>query len=116
MQYLSLCYQKSFQKKMRCNKEDFLKDLGFLIVKNQLPLQFVTNVWSKCLILHLCVRIVFPSKKNDLMKYCNLTTLLKSIMRCEVLGLDEVFQGTYFGHFFLGLSVCYNWWKGLQKP
>ncbi len=35
------------------------------------------------------------------MKYCNLTTFLKLIMRCEVLGLDEVFQGTYFGHVFL---------------
>jgi len=83
-------------------------------VKNQSPLQFVNNVWSKCLVLHLCARIVFPSKKNYLMKYCNLTTFLKSIMRCEVLGLDEVFQGTYFGHVFfkvyqyvtIGGKVC----------
>ncbi len=72
-------------------------------MKNQLPLPFVNNVWSKYLVLHLCVRIIFPSKKNCLMKYCNLITLLKSIMRCEVLGLDEVFQGTYFGHVFLRL-------------
>jgi len=35
-------------------------------------------------------------------------------MRCEVLGLDEVFQGTYFGHVFfkvyqyvtIGGKVC----------
>jgi len=28
------------------------------------------------------------------------TTILKSIMKCEVIGLDETFQGIYFGHEF----------------
>jgi hypothetical protein len=28
-------------------------------------------------------------------------TALKSIMRCEVIGVDESFQGIYFGHVFL---------------
>jgi hypothetical protein len=32
----------------------------------------------------------------------NMTTTLKSIMKCEVLSLDESFQGTCFDHFFLG--------------
>jgi len=33
-------------------------------VKNNLPLQFVENVWFKCLILHLSPRIMFPSRKQ----------------------------------------------------
>jgi hypothetical protein len=39
---------------------------------------------------------------------------LKSIVRCEVLGLDESFQGICFGHFsFKGMLICYYWWKCL---
>ncbi len=37
----------------------------------------------------------------------NLNTLnnvLKSIVKCETLGLEETFQGTYFGHLFS--KVC----------
>jgi hypothetical protein len=41
--------------------KDFLQNLGFLVVKNQLPLQFVKNVWFKHLILLLCLQVVFPS-------------------------------------------------------
>jgi len=42
---------------------------------------------------------------------------LISIVRCEVLGLDESFQDSIcFGHaFFYDLLVCYKWWKGLQN-
>jgi hypothetical protein len=32
----------------------FLQDLGHLIVKNKLPLQFLENVCFKCLALHFC--------------------------------------------------------------
>jgi hypothetical protein len=35
-------------------QKGFLQDLDLLIVKNQLPLQFVESVWFKSLILHLC--------------------------------------------------------------
>ncbi len=48
----------------------------------------------------------------------NLTTMiivLKSIIKCEVLGLDEKFQGTHFGHVFLKhadmsrlIKICKN--------
>jgi hypothetical protein len=31
-------------------QKDFLLDLGLLIVKNNLPLQFAKSVWFKCLI------------------------------------------------------------------
>jgi len=41
-----------------------LQDLGFSIVKNQLPLQFVENVWFKHLILCLCLQVVFLSRKQ----------------------------------------------------
>jgi hypothetical protein len=29
-----------------------------------------------------------------------MTTTLKSIVSCDMLGLEEKFQGTYFGHAF----------------
>jgi hypothetical protein len=35
-------------------QKGFLQDLDLLIVKNQLPLQFVESVWFKSLNLHLC--------------------------------------------------------------
>jgi hypothetical protein len=41
-----------------------LGDLGILIVKNHLPLQFVKNSWLKILSMHLFPRIIFPSKKK----------------------------------------------------
>jgi hypothetical protein len=40
-----------------------LEDLGLLVVKNHLPLQFVENVWLKCFDMHLCSSVIFPSKK-----------------------------------------------------
>jgi hypothetical protein len=30
----------------------------------------------------------------------NMTTVVKSILSCDVLGLEKSFQGTYFGHAF----------------
>jgi hypothetical protein len=46
--------------------------------------------------------------KNKIISYVkdegsNLNTLnnvLKSVVKCETLGLEKSFQGTYFGHFF----------------
>jgi len=35
---------KDHFKNMMCNKKGFLQDLDLLIVKNQLPLQFVENI------------------------------------------------------------------------
>ncbi len=36
-----------------------------------------------------------------------MTITLKSIIKCEVLGLDESFQNTWFGYAF-GMLVYYN--------
>jgi hypothetical protein len=47
-------------KKHDVYQKDFWQDLGHLIVKNNLPLQFVESVYFKCLILHLSHRVVFP--------------------------------------------------------
>jgi hypothetical protein len=44
-------------------QKEFDEDLGFLIVKNNLPIQFVDSVSFKILILNLCPRINFPSKR-----------------------------------------------------
>jgi hypothetical protein len=44
------------------HKKLFLEDIGLLIVKNHLPMQIVESLWMECLYLHLCPRLVFPSK------------------------------------------------------
>jgi len=48
---------------MMCNKKTFCKTLTFS-VKNNLTLQYVESIWFKCLILHFCFTIVFPSRKQ----------------------------------------------------
>jgi hypothetical protein len=44
-------------------QKQFLQDLALLVVKNHLPIQFVENIWLKCLVMHLRPKIVFPSIK-----------------------------------------------------
>ncbi len=38
--------------------------------------------------------------KDEGSNLITMTTTLKSSVKCEVLGLDESFQGNYFGHVF----------------
>jgi hypothetical protein len=52
-----------FKKMMWSRKCLFMKDLALIIVKNYLPLQFVESVWLKCLVLHLCPCVQFPSRQ-----------------------------------------------------
>jgi hypothetical protein len=49
---------------MMCDKKNFLQDISLLIVKNNLPLQFVESVWFKHLTLHLSPKVVFPFRKS----------------------------------------------------
>jgi len=42
--------------------------------------------------------------------------VLKSIIKCEVLGLNESFQGICFGHVFLRHVNMLHLMKDLQKP
>jgi len=45
-------------------QKQFLQDLGLLIVKIHLPIQFVKNTWLKiCFAMHLCLRVLFLEKK-----------------------------------------------------
>jgi hypothetical protein len=41
----------------------FLENLGILVVKNNLPMLFVDNMWLKHLALHLYPRVNFSFKK-----------------------------------------------------
>jgi hypothetical protein len=43
-------------------QKQFLGDLSLSNFKNHLPLQFVENNWLKIFSMHLCPRIVFPSR------------------------------------------------------
>jgi hypothetical protein len=45
-------------------QKDFLQELGLLIVKRNLPLQFVESVWFECSILHLFPIVMFLSRKQ----------------------------------------------------
>jgi hypothetical protein len=44
--------------------EDFFENLGLLIVKNNLQIQFVETMWLKHLVLCLCPKLNFPSKRQ----------------------------------------------------
>ncbi len=41
-----------------------MQDLALLVIKNHLPIQFVENTWLKRLVMHLCPRVMFPSRKT----------------------------------------------------
>lgn len=51
-----------FQKEDVPQKELF-QDLGLLIIKNNLPIQFVKSVWLKHLVLCLFPKLNFPFRK-----------------------------------------------------
>ncbi len=50
-----------------CATKRFLQDLGLLIVKNQLPLQFVKNIWFN-IWLNTCVLDLSSLPKSSLLK------------------------------------------------
>jgi hypothetical protein len=58
-----LSVKDSFKKEDVLNKE-FLEELGLLIIKNNLLIQFVESIWLKRLILRLCPKLNFPSKRQ----------------------------------------------------
>jgi len=51
-------------KKDNVQQKDFLQSLGLLIMKKNLPLQFVESIWFKCLILHLFLKVVLYYRKH----------------------------------------------------
>jgi hypothetical protein len=53
---------KYFFKKDVVQQKQFLQDLALLVVRNNLPIQFVETTWLKHLVMHLCPRAVFPSR------------------------------------------------------
>jgi hypothetical protein len=52
VQYLFFVVVKEPFKKDDVQQKDFLEDIGLLIMKRNLPLQFVESVWFECSILH----------------------------------------------------------------
>jgi hypothetical protein len=44
-------------------QKQFLHNLALLGVKNHLPIQFVESIWLKHFVMHLCSRVVFPSRE-----------------------------------------------------
>jgi hypothetical protein len=52
---------KNLYKQSDVEQKKYLKDIGLLVVKNNLPIQFVESVWLKRLCMHLCIQVKFPS-------------------------------------------------------
>jgi hypothetical protein len=52
-------------KKYDVQQKQILEDLGLLIIKNHLPLQFVENIWLKRFSMQLCPKIGFSSRKQN---------------------------------------------------
>jgi dihydropteroate synthase len=46
------------------SQKEFLKDPGLILIKNNLLIQFVESMWLKHLILCLCLKLHFPSKRK----------------------------------------------------
>jgi len=70
--------------------------------------QSLTNLLNKYMFKNKIV-IYAKDKRSNLNA---LTIVLKSIMNCEVLGLEENFKGIYFGHvFFQSMSTWHNKWN-----
>jgi hypothetical protein len=55
---------KDYFQKEDVPQKDFFQDLGLLIIKNNTLFQFVESIWLKRLVLHLCPKLNFPSKKQ----------------------------------------------------
>jgi hypothetical protein len=55
---------KDTLKKKDVSQKEFLEDLGFLIVKNNLPIQFVESMRLKCVILCVYPKLNFPSRRQ----------------------------------------------------
>jgi hypothetical protein len=52
--YLNFFASKEPFKKDDVKQKMFIENLAFLIMKNHLLLQFVENMWLKCLMLQVC--------------------------------------------------------------
>jgi hypothetical protein len=65
LKYQSFLVQKILSRGMLCIKSNFCKNLILLVIKNHLLIQFVDSTWLKCLVMHLCPRVVFPSRKKN---------------------------------------------------
>jgi deoxycytidylate deaminase len=44
-------------------QKQFLQNIGLLVVKNFHPIQFEKNAWFRCLVMHLCSRVLFSLRK-----------------------------------------------------
>ncbi len=60
---IKVFWYKRFFKEKCCATKAILLDLALLVVKNHLFIQFVESTWLKHLVMHLCPRIVFSSRK-----------------------------------------------------
>jgi hypothetical protein len=86
-------------------QKDLLKDLSLLIVKNNLPTQFVKSMWLKQLTLHLCPKLNFPSKRQFSQE--TLPRLVEKTKQLYVLALTKCHFATISFDFWISKGA-YN--------
>jgi hypothetical protein len=67
MQYLKFFNIKNSLKKDDEQQKDFLQNTGLPIVKDQLPLKFLENVWFKHPILYLCPFLLKNKNSHEIL-------------------------------------------------
>ncbi len=80
----------------------------------------ITKTTGQTLVINLNEHLDSYGLKKKIIAYLkdegailnSMTITFKSIVNCEILGLEESFNGIYFGHAF---SICYYWKEGMQK-
>jgi hypothetical protein len=74
------------------------KTIGQALAKNLSELLDSYNLRKK----------IFAYVKDEGVNLDAMTMALKTIFNCDILGLEESFNGTCFGHAFKNLSICYD--------
>ncbi len=75
-------------------QKQFLHDLAFFVVKNHLPIQFVERIWLKHLVIHLCPRVMFPSRKM-FSKYALVNLVEKTKQKYVLPKLKQCYYATF---------------------
>jgi len=79
-----------------------------LFKETKITWQALANKITKLFDQYGLRKIIIAHVKDEGSNLYIVIIALKSIMKCEVLGLDESFQGICFGHvFFKGMLICY---------
>jgi hypothetical protein len=94
---------------------DYWNILDYLTLQKHLDKCWL-KIWKFCWINLVWKKKNIAYVKDENFNLNAMTFALKFVVSCETLGLQESFNGTYFGHVFIqNMSICYYWWKSVHK-